>query len=92
MKMVYRLLAVGSLAFVMAGVSLITTPVAYSAEKKVAVEERKEQGYVASKEGEKYHSLSCRLAKNIKTENKVSYKSKAEAEKDGKAPCGVCKP
>lgn len=92
MKLLQRLLLAGSLVFMIAVVSLITIPASYSAEKRTAVEERKEQGYVASREGEKYHNPSCRLVKNIRTDNKVSYKTKADAEKDGKAPCGACKP
>ena len=52
----------------------------------------KSAGYVASKEGGKYHKLSCSLAANVKPENKVTFATKAQAEKAGYAPCGVCKP
>ena len=57
MKLLQRVLLAGSLVFMIAGVSLITIPASYSAEKRAAAEERKEQGYVASREGEKYHNL-----------------------------------
>lgn len=85
------MLAAGFLAFLVTGVSLAPAPNLYAAEKKT-VEQEKEQGFVASKDGGKYHRSSCRMAKKIKPENKVAYASKAEAEKDGKAPCGICKP
>ncbi len=48
--------------------------------------------YVASKNGKKYHLLTCRYATSIKEENRVYYNSKEEAEADGKESCGVCKP
>ena len=92
MKLFQRLLISGSLMFLIAGFSLAFLPASYAAEKRPAMEEQKEQGYVASREGDKYHKTSCRVAKKIKAENRVAYKSKAEAEKDGKRPCGICKP
>lgn len=54
--------------------------------------QKKEAGLVASKEGGKYHKASCGLVNNIKPENKISFKTKAEAEKAGYTPCGICKP
>ncbi len=86
------MLIAGSLASLVVGVLMAPLPALYAAEKKTAMEQEKQQGYVASREGDKYHKTSCRVAKNIKAENKVSYQSKAEAEKDGKTPCGICKP
>ena len=92
MKCFNRLLTLGSLALLVTGVSLGTAPVFYAAEKKAAIGQEKEQGYVASLDGDKYHKTSCRMVKKIKAENKVVYASKAEAEKAGKTPCGICKP
>ena len=92
MKCFKRLVAAGSLLFLVGGVLLASAPISYAAQKRTAVEQEKEQSYVASKEGDKYHKPSCRLAKKIKAENKVTYGSEAEAKKDGKTPCGICKP
>ena len=47
---------------------------------------------VASKESDKYHFPSCKMAAKIKSGNQVEYKSPEEAAKDNKTPCGVCKP
>lgn len=58
----------------------------------VTSKSKKNMGYVASKEGGKYHLPGCRLAANIKPENKITFKTKAEAEKAGYKPCAVCKP
>jgi methylphosphotriester-DNA--protein-cysteine methyltransferase len=47
---------------------------------------------VASKESDKYHFPSCKAAAKIKSGNQVEYKSPEDAAKDGKTPCGICKP
>ncbi|HOX05574.1 MAG TPA: hypothetical protein PK280_04155 [Planctomycetota bacterium] len=47
---------------------------------------------VASKESDKYHFLTCKAAAKIKSGNQVEYKSPEDAAKDGKSPCGICKP
>jgi hypothetical protein len=39
--------------------------------------------YVASKNSDKFHLPTCRYAQNIKTENKVCFSSKEEAESRG---------
>ncbi len=52
--------------------------------------EKKEVIYVASKEGGKYHLPTCSMVTGIKPENKVTFKTKAEAEKAGYTPCAVC--
>jgi hypothetical protein len=59
-----------------------------AAPKKVA--QKKEVVYVASKGSDKYHVAGCSAATAIKPENKVIFKSKAEAEKVGYKPCGLC--
>ena len=92
MKLIQRLLIGASLMSLIAGFSLALMPTSYAVGKRPAMEEQKEQGFVASRDGDKYHKTSCRMAKKIKAENKVAYKSKDEAEKDGKKPCGLCKP
>jgi Metal binding domain of Ada len=50
-----------------------------------------EGGYVASKSGEKYHLPWCSGAKRIKEENKIWFKTKAEAEAAGYEPASNCK-
>ena len=50
-----------------------------------------EGSYVASKSGEKYHLPWCSGAQRIKEENKVWFKTKAEAEAAGYAPAANCK-
>ena len=92
MKLIVRLLTAGTLGFLMIGLSLIPAPVVFAADKRLVAEDRKEQTYVASRDGDKYHTGSCRVAGKIKPENKVVYPTKAEAEKAGKKPCGICKP
>lgn len=48
-------------------------------------------GYVASKNGSKYHLPWCAGAQAIKEENKVWFESKEAAEAAGYAPAGNCK-
>jgi len=48
--------------------------------------------YVASKSRNVFHKPDCRWAKNISSENLVTYKSKEEAIKAGKRPCKTCNP
>ncbi len=50
-----------------------------------------EGGYVASKNGTKYHFPWCGSAKQIKEENKIWFKTKAEAEAAGYTPASNCK-
>lgn len=47
--------------------------------------------YVASKNGTKYHLPWCGSAKQIKEENKIWFKTKAEAEGAGYTPAANCK-
>jgi methylphosphotriester-DNA--protein-cysteine methyltransferase len=61
---------------------------ATAAPKKAA--QKKEVVYVASKGSDKYHLPTCAMAANIKPENKITFKTKAEADKAGYKPCGVC--
>lgn len=48
-------------------------------------------GYVASKNGDKYHLPWCAGALRIKEENKVWFKTKEEAEAAGYRPASNCK-
>lgn len=50
-----------------------------------------EGGYVASKNGTKYHLPWCGSAKQIKEENKIWFVTKEEAEKAGYTPASNCK-
>lgn len=48
--------------------------------------------YVGSIQSDKYHSPSCRHAKNILEVNEIWFDTIEEAKKLGYQPCGVCKP
>lgn len=48
--------------------------------------------YVASSNSDKYHRRACDYAKNILEENRVYYEKRADAERDGKSPCSLCRP
>jgi hypothetical protein len=50
-----------------------------------------EGGYVAAKSGTKYHLPWCSGAQRIKEENKIWFKTKAEAEAAGYTPAANCK-
>lgn len=93
MKLFKKIFA-GTLLVLTAAVLFNAVEPVMAAEKAETTKkvQKKEAGFVASKEGGKYHKASCGLAKNIKPENKIAFKTKAEAEKAGYKPCGVCKP
>lgn len=61
-------------------------------ESKEAAAETTENIYVASKNSRVFHKADCYAAKRISPKNLVRYKSRAEAIKDGKRPCKICKP
>ena len=46
--------------------------------------------YVASKSGTKYHLVTCGSAKQIKSENKIFFATKNEAEAAGYTPASNC--
>lgn len=48
--------------------------------------------FVASKSGKVFHRPDCASAKNIKTENRVQFSTRAEAIAAGLKPCQKCKP
>lgn len=48
--------------------------------------------YVASANSDKFHKNTCRFAKNIKDNNKLSFKSRSDAIKQGYSPCKLCNP
>lgn len=50
-----------------------------------------EEKYVASRSGSKYHLVSCPGAQSIKSENKIFFASKTEAEAAGYTPAANCK-
>lgn len=50
-----------------------------------------EGGYVASKNGTKYHLPWCGSAKQISEQNKIFFATKAEAEAAGYTPASNCK-
>ncbi|GEM_PF-1628507 len=48
--------------------------------------------FVGSKNSDKYHYCNCSMAKRIKLENIVCFKSVEDAKNQGYVPCGTCKP
>jgi len=48
--------------------------------------------FVGSKEGGKYHLLTCRFAKGIKGESRIEKSTNNYFRKNNYSPCGVCKP
>ncbi len=50
------------------------------------------EAFVGSKDSDKFHKADCRLAKNIKADNKVSFATKEDAEKVNYKPCAICFP
>lgn len=52
----------------------------------------KKSKFVASKKSNKFHKKSCSYAKKIKSKNKITFKSKAQAKKCGYKPCKKCHP
>ena len=56
-------------------------------EKAVAGKKSKNKGYVAAKDGKKFHILACPFAKNIHPKSKVIFKTKDSALNKGYKPC-----
>jgi methylphosphotriester-DNA--protein-cysteine methyltransferase len=46
--------------------------------------------FVASRNSDKYHVASCKMAQNISAENKVAFASAEDAKKAGYTPCKAC--
>lgn len=57
-----------------------------------AGEAARSKPYVASAAREPFHRADCQWAKKINADNLVGYDTREAAIKDGKRPCGVCKP
>lgn len=62
------------------------------AAKAAVVSAQQAEEVVASANSDKYHRITCDYADNILEENKVYYKTPADAERDGKYACSVCRP
>lgn len=62
------------------------------AAKAAVVSAQRAEEVVASANSDKYHRLTCDYADNILEENMVYYKTPADAERDGKYACSVCRP
>lgn len=54
--------------------------------------EKEKGGYVGNKSSKKFHKLDCSWAKKIGEPNRVYFKTREEAIKQGYTPCQVCKP
>jgi len=48
--------------------------------------------FLGNKDSKTLHKADCKMASKMKAENKVSFATKAEAEKAGYKACKVCKP
>ena len=48
--------------------------------------------YVASKNSDVFHRISCSYVQAIKPENKICFSTREEAIGSGRRPCSVCKP
>ena len=59
------------------------------AAKAAVVSAQRAEEVVASANSDKYHRITCDYADNILEENKVYYKTPADAERDGKYACSV---
>lgn len=71
---------------------VFATRPASAASVKTSVTGVRQEKYVASSVSDKYHRITCDYADNILEENKVYYKTPADAERDGKYACSVCRP
>ena len=71
---------------------VFATQPASAASVKTSVTGVRQEKYVASSVSDKYHRLSCEYADNILDENRVYYDTAADAERDGKCACSVCRP
>lgn len=71
---------------------VFATRPASAASVKTSVTGVRQEKYVASSVSDKYHRLSCEYADNILEENRVYYDTAADAERDGKCACSVCRP
>ncbi len=49
-------------------------------------------GFLGNKDSKTLHKADCKMAAKLKAENKVTFATKAEAEKAGYKACKVCKP
>ena len=67
-------------------------PAQAAAAKAAVVSAQRAEEVVASANSDKYHRITCDYADNILEENKVYYKTPADAERDGKYACSVCRP
>ena len=63
-----------------------------AAPVEAVVSAQRVEEVVASSNSDKYHRLTCDYTDNILEENKVYYKTPADAERDGKYACSVCRP
>ena len=71
------------LSILMAGALMLSVAGVVSAQ---------EAGYVASKGGEKYHVVTCPVAKKIAADKLVKFATPEEAVKGGYTPCKTCNP
>ncbi len=69
---------------------IVTTSFKQGSQKTAAAASVAIEEIVASKSGTKYHLASCAGAKQIKPENIITFKSRAEAEAAGYKPAANC--
>lgn len=73
--------------FIIFGCLLVFLPLAI-----FAGESRKNYKYTASKFSINYHLPTCKKAKRIQEQNRITFASPEEAIRAGYVPCGLCKP
>jgi hypothetical protein len=94
MNLIATLLLAGTMAFAQAPAKdtkkpALATKVAPKTEAKPAPAV---VGFVGNKDSKTLHKADCKIAAKIKAENKMTFATKAEAEKAGYKACKVCKP
>ncbi len=62
------------------------------AETAKAAIKPSEPAFVGNKDSKTFHKAGCRTLAKMKPANRVSFATKAEAEKAGYKACKVCKP
>ena len=83
---------------VMAAADLALAASTMAAEQATATEaaatasKKKTTSFIGNSETRKFHVPSCRFVNEMKSANRVEFKSKAEAAQAGYEPCKVCLP
>ena len=71
-------------------VLLVTLPICFASSG--AWSQQEDAKYIGNSETKVFHTLDCGHGKRIKKENRVYFKTRAEAIEAEYTPCKVCKP